>query len=113
MAPERGGTEAALARLRELFVGRLGEALANMSSLAELLDADGGNQTALAELERELHRLRGTAGTFGFTEAARLAGEMEDTVAAWRVDPSNPAHGAIARSVRLFIHEFDRKVRTA
>ncbi|GAC1648082.1 MAG: hypothetical protein NVS4B3_03100 [Gemmatimonadaceae bacterium] len=40
----------------------------------------------LDALRRELHRLRGTAGTFGFPEASRLAGVLEDRALEWASD---------------------------
>ncbi|GAC1516088.1 MAG: hypothetical protein NVS1B4_09330 [Gemmatimonadaceae bacterium] len=57
---------------------RLGIQLSEAPTSSELLDA----------LRRELHRVRGTAGTFGFPEASRLAGVLEDRTIEWSTDPA-------------------------
>lgn len=107
----RESTEAALARLRDLFVARVPESLSTLTALADRLDMDAADNAALLELERELHRLRGTAGTFGFIEAARLAGELEETVKTWRLEGVGEAGDSTSARLRRFIYAFDRQVR--
>ena len=39
-------------------------------------------------MRRELHRISGTAGSFGFTEASILAGAFEERAVRWSGDPT-------------------------
>lgn len=41
----------------------------------------------IESLRRELHRIRGTAGSFGFMEANRIAKALEDRAIRWSADP--------------------------
>ena len=56
-------------------------------SIAERLVATPGSVDVLDELLRELHRVRGTAGSYGFMDVSQLAGALEARVAGWRADP--------------------------
>ncbi|MDE3151774.1 MAG: response regulator [Gemmatimonadota bacterium] len=79
-----------------------------MASSAKTVDAlraiqrriarDPGEASALDALRRELHRVRGTAGSYGFAEASRLAAELEPRAAQWAADP---AHERAERSAVL------------
>ena len=42
--------------------------------------------TVIDSLRRELHRLHGTAGSYGFHEASQLAGALESRVIDWSID---------------------------
>ena len=57
---------------------RLAAQLASAPSAPEVVEA----------LRRELHRVRGTAGTYGFGEASRLAGAFEERAIRWTADPT-------------------------
>lgn len=67
----------------------------------------------LEALRRELHRLRGTAGTFGFVEVSRIAGAFEQRVGEWLDDPhgsdaanrSAEALGQVRELRRAFGHD--------
>lgn len=80
--------------------------MATLEGLAGRIERGPDAAAALTELGKQLHRLRGTAGTFGFAAAAALAGDMEAEVKLWQA--AVPEHDAAQRSarVRRFIREF-------
>ncbi len=55
----------------------LGLQLAATPDAGEVVDA----------VRRELHRVHGTAGTYGFTEASNLAAKLEQRAVRWATDP--------------------------
>jgi len=79
----------------ELPPGLLAEYLESSATqlrvLAELADrlAVAANDTeALDGLRRETHKIRGSAGSYGFWEASRLAAGMEETAKDWVARPT-------------------------
>ena len=105
-AERRETTEAALQRLRQHFLGNLDGTTVILEDLAGRVQPGPDAAAALAELARQLHRLRGTAGTFGLSAAAALAGDLEGEVEAWREDHDEPEPGARAARLRRFIRDF-------
>ena len=92
--------------LPELPPGLLEEYLENaraqlsvLAGLAERLVASGGDREALDALRRETHKVHGSAGSYGFMEASRLAAGMEATVKDWAARPDEPdvERGSLAR----------------
>src|SRR5436309_5102140 len=80
----------------ELPPGLLAEYLESATTqlrvLAELADrlAVAANDTeALDGLRRETHKIRGSAGSYGFWEASRLAAGMEETAKDWAARPND------------------------
>src|SRR5881227_2854142 len=80
----------------ELPPGLLAEYLESATTqlrvLAELADrlAVAANDTeALDGLRRETHKIRGSAGSYGFWEASRLAAGMEETAKDWVARPND------------------------
>lgn len=55
---------------------------------AEQLAANPDAEGALAPLRREVHRLHGSAGTFGFARLGRMAAALESAVKKWVADPA-------------------------
>lgn len=55
--------------------------------IARLLAEVPDDAAALESLRRELHRIRGSAGSFGFHEASRIAKALEDRTSRWSADP--------------------------
>jgi CheY-like chemotaxis protein len=51
--------------------------------LADRLAARGDDPGALNELRREAHKVRGSAGSYGFPEATQVAAEIEESAKAW------------------------------
>src|SRR5213083_2080014 len=70
-----------------------------LAGLAERLVATGGDREALDALRRETHKVHGSAGSYGFMEASRLAAGMEATVKDWAARPDEPdvERGSLAR----------------
>src|SRR5216117_1231015 len=70
-----------------------------LAGLAERLVAAGGDREALDALRRETHKVHGSAGSYGFMEASRLAAGMEATVKDWvaRPDDADVERGSLAR----------------
>src|SRR6058998_4452546 len=63
--------------------------LSVLAGIAERLVAAGADREALDELRRETHKIHGSAGSYGFMEASRLAAEMEATVKDWIAGPDD------------------------
>jgi chemotaxis protein histidine kinase CheA len=61
--------------------------LAAFEDLAAQLAASPDAPEALAALRGTLHRVRGTAGSYGFAEASQLAAALEERAARWAEDP--------------------------
>jgi CheY-like chemotaxis protein/HPt (histidine-containing phosphotransfer) domain-containing protein len=61
-----------------------------LAAIADRLDADGGDGEALEQLRREAHRIHGSAGSYGFWDASRLAAGMEVTAKDWVARPDDP-----------------------
>ncbi|WP_448207141.1 Hpt domain-containing protein [Azospirillum sp. sgz302134] len=90
--PDRDAFEARLAELRAGFAARLRRDARDIADAAARLDRD----PEAAERIRSLaHRLSGTAGSFGFAEAGRIAGRIETLAEA----PTNGARHALADAV--------------
>lgn len=63
-------------------------ALERLHGYAVQLEIDPRDTGVLDELRRELHRLRGSSGSYGFHEASDLIGQMGQRAVAWHVDPA-------------------------
>jgi CheY-like chemotaxis protein/HPt (histidine-containing phosphotransfer) domain-containing protein len=61
-----------------------------LAAIADRLDANGGDGEALEQLRREAHRIHGSAGSYGFWDASRLAAGMEATAKDWVARPGDP-----------------------
>src|SRR5438094_3394520 len=70
-----------------------------LAGLAGRLVAAGGAREALDALRRETHKVHGSAGSYGFMAASRLAAGMEATVKDWAARPDEPdvERGSLAR----------------
>ena len=79
----------ALRTLRERFRETSAGTIALLEDLTRQLAADPTAVETVAELRRELHRVHGTAGSYGFAEASRLAAKLEQRVAGWEADDTN------------------------
>lgn len=77
---------AVLAQLREKYLASSGNTLAAFTQLAEQLQRDPTTPEVVEALRRELHRVHGTAGSYGFHEASRLAGALEPVAVKWAAD---------------------------
>lgn len=78
---------AALSALRERFRASATSTLHAFERTAEQLAAAPDAADLLAALRRELHRVHGTAGSYGYMEASRLAARLEERVLRWTREP--------------------------
>src|SRR5437667_277708 len=74
--------------LEDYLEGMRGQ-LGALARVADHLDADGGDQEALEQLRRETHKIHGSAGSFGFWNASRLAAGTEVTAKDWLSRPAD------------------------
>ena len=80
--------------VRDEYLQGARDQLGVIAELAERLIAAGGDAAAIEELRHEAHRLRGSAGSFGFPQASVVAAELENATKDWL---ARPAEGAEAR----------------
>lgn len=78
----------ALRVLRERYRASVANTVAGFRYLAAQLTVKPENAEVLESLRRELHRVHGTAGSFGFPDASRLAGVLEARAVRWASDAS-------------------------
>jgi DNA-binding response OmpR family regulator len=83
-----GTVETALAAMRRRYVVTSRGIIATLDLVGDGLQGAPASDDLLTLLRRELHRVHGTAGSLGFTEASALAGAMEGLVRRWHDDPS-------------------------
>lgn len=74
-------------RYRELF---LEESLRHLDAAEEILGRDRIGPGDLEAVFREIHSLKGMAGSMGFEAMAALAHRLEDVLDAWRARPEPP-----------------------
>lgn len=94
--------------LRERFLASARATLDSLQQYATLLDTDPTDATVLDAMRRELHRLRGSAGSYGYSEASERLGQAEQRTATWAVDPTleAPHRGAHVRRLVDTLHTF-------
>jgi CheY-like chemotaxis protein len=78
------------------------EQLGAIAELAERLVASGDDTAAIEALRRDAHRLRGSAGSFGFPQASVVAAELETSAKRWLEQPGNDARGR-GKEARAFV----------
>lgn len=85
--------------VRDEYLQGARDQLGAIAELAERLILAGDDTAALEQLRRDAHRLRGSAGSFGFPQASVVAAELEDAAKRWLEQPANGAgdRGAAAR----------------
>ena len=85
---------------RDEYLQGARDQLGVIAELAERLVASGDDRAAIEDLRRDAHRLRGSAGSFGFPQASVVAAELEEAAKRWLEHPANGAddRGAAARS---------------
>jgi len=88
--------------VRDEYLQGARDQLGAIAELAERLIAAGDDAAAIEELRRDAHRLRGSAGSFGFPQASVVAGELEEATKDWLEHPQN---GAVNRGqqARAFV----------
>ena len=103
--------------VRDDYLRGARDQLGVIAELAERLIASGDDREALETLRRDAHRLRGSAGSFGFPQASVVAAELEEAAKQWLEHPANGA-GARGTAARGFVRRlaaalFTKQVSTA
>jgi len=85
--------------LRDEYLKGARDQLGGIAELAERLITAGDDAAAIEDLRHEAHKLRGSAGSFGFAQASVVAAELEDAAKQWLAHPVDDAgpRGAAAR----------------
>ena len=76
--------------------------MGTIAELAERLITAGDDTAAIEALRRDAHRLRGSAGSFGFPQASVVAAELEEATKSWLEEPTSGA-AERGRSARAFV----------
>lgn len=86
--------------LREEYLQGARDQLGGIAELAERLIASGDDMAAIEELRRDAHKIRGSAGSFGFAQATVVAAELEEATKTWLAEPGTDGatRGAAARA---------------
>ncbi|HKN68927.1 MAG TPA: response regulator [Gemmatimonadaceae bacterium] len=87
-SPSNAQTNEALRVLRERYRVTIANTVAAFRRLSAQLAVIASAPEVVEALRRELHRVHGAAGSFGFPEASRLAADLEDAAVRWMADPS-------------------------
>ena len=75
--------------VREEYLQGARDQLGLIAELAERLIVSGEDREAIDELRREAHRMRGSAGSFGFPQATAVAAELEAAAKQWLEQSDN------------------------
>ena len=75
--------------VRDEYLQGARDQLGAIAELAERLIASGDDTAAIEELRRDAHRLRGSAGSFGFPQASVVAADLENAAKKWLEHPGN------------------------
>src|SRR5579871_3200966 len=86
--PAPGDPARALRDLRERYRASAPALAAPLRALAATLLSDPQSRTAITAVRQHAHRLRGTAGSYGFQDASDLAAALEARAAQWEADPA-------------------------
>ncbi len=97
-----------LAKLRERFAATAGNTLKAFEILADQLQRTPTAPEVVDALRRELHRVHGTAGSYGFLEASRLSAALELLASRWQSDTQRDRERRAA-----IVRQFVRALSTA
>jgi len=75
--------------VRDEYLQGARDQLGTIAELAERLIASGDDTAAIEALRRDAHRLRGSAGSFGYPQASVVAAELEEAAKHWIEHPAN------------------------
>jgi len=86
--PSNAQTAEALRVLRERYRATIANTVAALRRLSAQLAVIASAPEVVEALRRELHRVHGSAGSFGFPEASKLAADLEEAAIRWVTDPT-------------------------
>ncbi len=87
--PQQGDDFGLPPGVRDEYLQGARDQLGAIAELAERLIAAGTDTAAIEALRRDAHRLRGSAGSFGFPQASVVAAELEEAAKQWLEHPGN------------------------
>src|SRR5260370_5413739 len=76
--------------LVEEYLAGMRRTLGLLASRAARRSAAGNDRSALETLHGEIHRIHGSAGSYGFADVSRLAAGLEATMKDWVARPDDP-----------------------
>lgn len=88
--------------VRDDYLRGARDQLGSIAERAERLVAAGDDTAVIEELRRDAHRLRGSAGSFGFPQASIVAAELEEATKKWLEQPGNGV-GDRGQQARAFV----------
>ena len=91
MTSRNDAARAAMRMHRERYRAASGAIVDAFRSLAAELSRAPDSADVIESVRREAHRIRGTAGTYGFLEASRIAEVLERRSAEWSRDAAADA----------------------
>jgi len=89
--------------VRDQYLQGARDQLGTIAELAERLVTGGDDTDAIEALRRDAHRLRGSAGSFGFPQASIVAAELEMAAKRWLERPSNGGVENRGQETRAFV----------
>ncbi|HEV2671446.1 MAG TPA: response regulator [Gemmatimonadales bacterium] len=95
--------------VRDEYLQGARDQLGAIAELAERLVAAGDDTAAIKALRRDAHRLRGSAGSFGFPQASVVAAELETAAKQWLEQSENGMAANRGQEARAFV----RRLATA
>ena len=99
------GISSKLSRMREAYRERLATELSDIRALAESTIGDGADE-GIPSLHQRLHKLAGSAGTFGFHELGTQARALEQQLKQWLDSPSALRQSSELESLVSRIRQF-------
>ncbi len=88
--------------LRAEYLAGASDQLQLLAQLGARLEKDSSDAEALQEFRREVHKIRGAAGSFGFPQGSRVAAAMEETAKEWVANPADRSDDRVT-IVRWFV----------
>jgi chemotaxis protein histidine kinase CheA len=97
-----------LRQLRERYGASTDQIVEGFRGMAVRLARAPTDPELLDVLRRELHRVHGTAGSYGYAEASQLAAALEERVGGWAAAPTLEVGDRAT-----VVAEFARNIETA
>ena len=91
MTSRDGSAREALRVMRERYRAASGAIVERLLALAEDMARSPDSSEVIEAVRREAHRVHGTAGTYGFSEASDVAASLERRCNEWAGDPAADA----------------------
>jgi chemotaxis protein histidine kinase CheA len=96
--------------LRNRYMATVRQVAEELRAVAARLAANPADDEALQQLARTAHRVKGSAGSYGFHAASAAMQELETRVSHWLTDTSIESaerFAAVERLIDTFVQSFD------